>query len=139
MEEKFGIAIKCLLKNEYNKYLILKKTEEEAKNDASENLYDIPGGRMEYGEDIIDTLVREVFEETGIKLQLNQIEKILNAKSIIRKDGLNLVVITYIANIKNCSVKISSEHSEFYWIDKNFKDLPKWIIDIISLVETKAT
>ena len=139
MEEKFGIAIKCLLKNEYNKYLILKKTQEEAKNDGSENLYDIPGGRMEYGEDIIDTLVREVFEETGIKLQLNQIEKILNAKSIIRKDGLNLVVITYIANIKNCSVKISSEHSEFYWIDKNFKDLPKWIIDIISMVETKAT
>ncbi len=134
MEEKFGIAIKCLLKNEYNKYLILKKTEEEAKNDASENLYDIPGGRMEYGEDIIDTLVREVFEETGIKLKLNQIEKILNAKSIIRKDGLNLVVITYIANVKNCSVKISSEHSEFYWIDKNFKDLPKWIIDIISMV-----
>mgnify|MGYP005757745545 CR=1 FL=1 len=134
MEEKFGIAIKCLLKNEYNKYLILKKTQEEAKNDASENLYDIPGGRMEYGEDIIDTLVREVFEETGIKLKLNQIEKILNAKSIIRKDGLNLVVITYIANVKNCSVKISSEHSEFYWIDKNFKDLPKWIIDIISMV-----
>ena len=89
---------------------------------------------MEYGEDIIDTLVREVFEETGIKLKLNQIEKILNAKSIIRKDGLNLVVITYIANVKNCSVKISSEHSEFYWIDKNFKDLPKWIIDIISMV-----
>ena len=139
MEEKFGIAIKCLLKNEYNKYLILKKTQEEAKNDGSENLYDIPGGRMEYGEDIIDTLVREVFEETGIKLKLNQIEKILNAKSIIRKDGLNLVVITYIANVKNCSVKISSEHSEFYWIDKNFKDLPKWIIDIISMVETKAT
>lgn len=134
MEEKFGIAIKCLLKNEYNKYLILKKTQEEAKNDGSENLYDIPGGRMEYGEDIIDTLVREVFEETGIKLKLNQIEKILNAKSIIRKDGLNLVVITYIANVKNCSVKISSEHSEFYWIDKNFKDLPKWIIDIISMV-----
>lgn len=134
MKEKFGIAIKCLLKNEYNKYLILKKTQEEAKNDGSENLYDIPGGRMEYGEDIIDTLVREVFEETGIKLKLNQIEKILNAKSIIRKDGLNLVVITYIANVKNCSVKISSEHSEFYWIDKNFKDLPKWIIDIISMV-----
>ena len=139
MKEKFGIAIKCLLKNEYNKYLILKKTEEEAKNNASENLYEIPGGRMKYGEEIIDTLVREVFEETGIKLQLNQIEKILNAKSIIRKDGLNLVVITYIANIKNCSVKISSEHSEFYWIDKNFKDLPQCIIDIISMVETKAT
>ena len=68
MKEKFGIAIKCLLKNEYNKYLILKKTEEEAKNDGSENLYDIPGGRMEYGEDIIDTLVREVFEETGAEI-----------------------------------------------------------------------
>ena len=139
MKEKFGIVVKCLLKNEYNKYLILKKTEEEAKNDVSENLYDIPGGRIEYGEEITDALIREVFEETGIKLKLNQIEKIIDAKSIITKDKINLVVITYIANIKNCSVKISSEHSEFYWIDKNFKDLPKWIIDIISMVETKAT
>ena len=139
MKEKFGIVVKCLLKNEYNKYLILKKTEEEAKNDVSESLYDIPGGRIEYGEEITDALIREVFEETGIKLKSNQIEKIIDAKSIITKDKINLVVISYSANVKKCNVKLSSEHNKFYWTDKNFKNLPKWIIDIISMVETKAT
>ncbi len=134
MEKSFAIAVKCLLKNTGNKYLILKKTKYENKNDASSNLYDIPGGRVEYGENITDALIREVYEETGINITLNNIEKILNATSVIRKDGLHLVIITYLVNIKNTSIKISQEHSDFYFVDENFKDLPNWIIDTINLV-----
>ncbi len=133
MENKFAIAVKCLLKNEDDKYLILKKTQEENKKDANSNLYDIPGGRIEYGENVIDALIREIYEETGINVTLNNIEKILDATSIIRKDGLHLVIIIYLVNIKNTDIKISSEHSNFYWADKNFKDLPDWIKDKINL------
>ncbi len=73
MENKFAIAVKCLLKNEDDKYLILKKTQEENKKDANSNLYDIPGGRIEYGENVLDALIREIFEETGISITLNNI------------------------------------------------------------------
>lgn len=134
MENKFAIAVKCLLKNEDDKYLILKKTQEENKKDTSSNLYDIPGGRIEYGENVVDALIREIYEETGINITLNNIQKILDATSVVRKDGLHLVIITYLVNIKNTNIKISSEHSSFYWADKSFKNLPDWIKDKINLV-----
>lgn len=134
MENKFAIAVKCLLKNEDDKYLILKKTQEENKKDTSSNLYDIPGGRIEYGENVVDALIREIYEETGINITLNNIQKILDATSVVRKDGLHLVIITYLVNIKNTNIKISSEHISFYWADKSFKNLPDWIKDKINLV-----
>ena len=134
MENKFAIAVKCLLKNEDDKYLILKKTQEENKKDTSSNLYDIPGGRIEYGENVVDALIREIYEETGINITLNNIQKILDATSVVRKDGLHIVIITYLVNIKNTNIKISSEHSSFYWADKSFKNLPDWIKDKINLV-----
>lgn len=134
MENKFAIAVKCLLKNEDDKYLILKKTQEENKKDTSSNLYDIPGGRIEYGENVVDALIREIYEETGINITLNNIQKILDATSVVRKDGLHLVIITYLVNIKNTNIKISSEHSSFYWADKSFKNLPDWIKGKINLV-----
>ena len=131
MEQKFAIAVKCIIKNENNKYLILEKTKNEAKNDKSDNLYDIPGGRVEYGEDIPNAVIREVFEETGILLIKDNIKKIVNATSIVRNDGLHLTIITYFVKIENPIIKISSEHSNFYWADETFKDLPDWIINLI--------
>ena len=131
MEQKFAIAVKCIIKNENNKYLILEKTKNEAKNDKSDNLYDIPGGRVEYGEDIPNAVIREVFEETGILLTKDNIKKIVNATSIVRNDGLHLTIITYVVKIENPIIKISSEHSNFYWVDETFKDLPDWIINLI--------
>lgn len=129
----FAIAVKCLIKNENNKYLLLEKTKEEAKDDKSNSLYDIPGGRVKYGEDILDAILRETFEETGITLLKENIDKILNATSIIRKDGLHLVIITYVVNVKNPNIKLSKEHNNFYWIDENFNNLPSWILDTINL------
>lgn len=134
MENKFAIAVKCLLKSEDDKYLILKKTQEENKKDANSNLYDIPGGRIEYGENVLDALIREIFEETGISITLNNIEKILDATSVIRKYGLYLVIITYLVNVNHPNIKISSEHSSFYWAHKSLKNLPDWIKAKINLV-----
>lgn len=129
----FAIAVKCLIKNENNKYLLLEKTKKEAKDDKSNSLYDIPGGRVKYGEDILDAIIRETFEETGITLLKENIDKILNATSIIRKDGLHLVIITYVVNIENPNIRLSKEHNNFYWIDENFNNLPSWILDTINL------
>lgn len=129
---KFAIATKCLIINEDNKYLILEKTENEAKYDKCKNLYDLPGGRLLYKEDITDCVIREVFEETNIKITKDNIKNILDAKSIVREDGLHLVVITYIVKVKCTNIKISNEHSNFYWVDKSFENLPNWILETIN-------
>lgn len=73
-------------------------------------------------------------KKLAFNITLNNIQKILDTTSVVRKDGLHLVIITYLVNIKNTNIKISSEHSSFYWADKSFKNLPDWIKDKINLV-----
>jgi len=61
--ENFGIATKAIIFHK-GKYLILLKSKIEKINPDT---YDIPGGRLELGEGLTKSLVREVKEETGLK------------------------------------------------------------------------
>jgi 8-oxo-dGTP pyrophosphatase MutT (NUDIX family) len=63
-EDNFHLGIKALIRNSKGEYLLLKTN----KARIDKEYYDIPGGRIKRGEDIINTLKREVFEETGIKI-----------------------------------------------------------------------
>ena len=43
------------------------------KNAAGEGQYGLPGGHVEFGERLIDTAIRELEEETGLKVQPEQL------------------------------------------------------------------
>ena len=58
-------AVKILLKHN-NKYLVIKQ------NFKGTVYYDLPGGRIEYGEDPYETLHREIKEELGIEVSIKQ-------------------------------------------------------------------
>jgi len=53
----------CIL-NELGKLLIIKR----AAFDSSPNLWEIPGGRLELGESLVEGVSREVQEETGLTI-----------------------------------------------------------------------
>lgn len=131
----FQIATKAIIVNEDGKILIIKKTIEENTDDASQNLYDIPGGRLEYGEKLEQALQREIKEEVGLEVVIN---KLLSANSFIRPDQLQLTIITYLCFCKEKDCRLSNEHSDFFWI--KFNDLlnseiyPDWIKEIVRLV-----
>lgn len=55
-EQLFQIGIKALIQNDEHQILLLK----------SKDYWDIPGGRMDQGEDITAALLRELHEEIGI-------------------------------------------------------------------------
>jgi hydrolase, NUDIX family len=55
-EQLFQIGIKALIQNDEHQILLLK----------SQDCWDIPGGRMDQGENITATLLRELNEEIGI-------------------------------------------------------------------------
>lgn len=128
MLNEFAVAIKALIVNN-NKYLILTKTKEEAIYDKSPELFDLPGGRIEYGESLEDALKREIFEETGITKF--EIDRIVSASSFIRYDGLQLTIITYLVRIDEIVIMLSDEHCSYQWIEEGEMDLPEWIIDTI--------
>jgi len=61
-EQLFQIGIKALIQNDEHQILLLKSRE----------YWDIPGGRMDQGEDIAAALLRELHEEIGVNRIANK-------------------------------------------------------------------
>ncbi|TDW14667.1 8-oxo-dGTP diphosphatase [Breznakia blatticola] len=123
------IAVKALIQKQ-NDFLVLHKTVEESKFDASDSLYDLPGGRVEADEMMNDALIREVFEETGIQIQQEQIQKEVNKVDVQRKDGTSLHVITYLVHVNTEKITLSDEHEAYMWLNKSsdlYSLLPEYI------------
>ena len=87
---------------------VLEKSRIVLRNDDDEivftrfgRVYFLPGGKMEEGETPVDTIKREVMEETNINILLDDIEPFCVVKNYLRdyesKDGtlVNRLVITY--------------------------------------------
>ena len=95
--------------------------------------WDIPGGRIDTGEELADALRREIKEETG--LDLVEIESIFHAQDILWNPQLHVVRITYLVKAAG-EVTISEEHSEFRWFAKD--ELPPDPTDIFFVDALKA-
>ena len=81
--------------------------------------WDFPKGNMEKGESELDTVLREVGEETGIR----NIEVVPGFRHVIeyyyRRDGKNVhkQVFYYLARTEEEKITISSEHEGAGWFD----------------------
>ena len=80
-----------------------------------------PGGHVEKGEPFVESVIREVKEETGLDIKNPQI---CGVKSWIKKDGTRYIVLFYKTNRFSGELR-SSEEGEVFWIKpeelKNYK------------------
>lgn len=101
------IAQKAVIENN-GKLLVLHR----AKNySAFPDLWDFPGGKLEPDEELIESLKREVKEETNLSIDVE--DKI--SEDDAESNGRPVHFIIYTANILNGKVKLSQDHSEFKW------------------------
>lgn len=110
------VGVKAFIKNAQGKYLILKR----AKPYPGQKIckWDIPGGRINPGEEVNKALKREIKEETG--LILSTVNKILAVQDILRVNGRHTVRITYEATCREGNVMVNkNEHTSFRWADLN--------------------
>ena len=73
---RFAVAVKCVILNE-NDILLLRKTKKEMIGDASNNSWDLPGGRIQYKETVSQAVEREIREEVALSIEKMQISRAL--------------------------------------------------------------
>ncbi len=95
----FQVSVKGMFFNEENKLMMIQEENGE---------WELPGGRIRKGEDLIDCLKRECIEETGLECQVleNQPSIVYTA---IDQEGLGRVMIYYKIHLNSLDFKISDE------------------------------
>lgn len=111
-EKPFYLGIKAIIQNSEGQILLLKH---------SSGYWDFPGGRVNHGESIEDTLMREVEEETGI----TKLEEIKPDKMVLTKYQIpfqdvkaGLVLWYHTCTLPGeVEITLSNEHTEYRWVE----------------------
>lgn len=121
-----GAAI--IIRNENGQILLQERTDR--------NKWGLPGGCQDLGEDLRITAVREAYEETGIKLNPNEIELIDTLSGESRKNSYPNGDIVYnntslylaeVSMVDACNLKGDSETKKLRFFDP--EDVPENIMD----------
>jgi 8-oxo-dGTP diphosphatase len=125
---KFGVATKAIILNSKGQIFFLKKSDKE---DINPNTFDIPGGRIIFGEKPEETLIRETKEETGFSIVPLKVIDVWT----FTKDNFQIVGISYLCNFISGDLKLSEEHTDGFWLDYEaaiiYKDFPDWLIESV--------
>jgi 8-oxo-dGTP diphosphatase len=104
---------KLIIIDEKNKYLLLYRSNHPTfKTDP-----DLPGGTLERGEIPRDTMIREVEEEIGIKINSSSVREIYSGIDYSRHGTHYSLFLTTVKERPN--ILLSWEHSSYDWLEKD--------------------
>ncbi len=108
---QFYIAVKGIIKRNDGRILVLKRS---GHDDHKPNVWETVGGGMDHAESPQESLKREIIEETGLSVTVQQPFNVFTFK---KDTGEFKVGITFICEYLGGEVTLSEEHNEYKWID----------------------
>lgn len=90
-----------------------------------------PGGHVEPGESFVTSVIREVFEETGLTIE----DPVLCGTKQFQTDADARYVVLFFKASRFSGALKASDEGEVFWIDR--KDLPQYplSIDMLAMVQ----
>jgi 8-oxo-dGTP diphosphatase len=113
----FGLAVRAIISDDKDQILIIKRSIDSKTNPGK---WELPGGKVDEGESFDQALLREVFEETKLKVNL---EHVIG----VAEQNLHLIRAVHIimsTTILEGELILSDEHDGYAWI--NFESLPDY-------------
>lgn len=116
MDIPYGLTMRGLLKQN-NKFLILRR---HPNSKTNADCWELPGGKVDPGEDFDKALIREFIEETSLTIKIGDLLGAVQEDFPYKR---TIAVIMHVESISG-EIIISDEHTEWNWasIDE-IKDL----------------
>lgn len=91
---------------------------EKRKNDPGRGKWSIPGGLVELGESLEQTVIREVQEETGLVVDAPELIDVINQTTLdeIGKVKYHFVIVDYHVKLKGGTARAASDAAELEWV-----------------------
>jgi 8-oxo-dGTP diphosphatase len=124
----YGLAVRVLLTDQDGKILILKRSTDSKTNPGK---WELPGGKVNQDESFDHALIREVYEETNLKITL---EHVVGAS----EQNLHIIRAVHIimsGKIIEGELNLSSEHEGYAWVRMETLsdyELADWLQDYLN-------
>lgn len=109
MISKYALAVKAFIVNN-KKIFIIKRSDKDIQKPG---IWEIPGGRLNINEGLLEGLKRETKEETNLDID---IISPISVRRFKRDDKQDIEMTIYLCKALNKNIKLSKEHTEFEWI-----------------------
>ena len=111
MPKPFRLSVKVVVLDDEGRCLLLKRSMSSKGNPGR---WDFPGGKVDSGEDFEEALLREVTEETGLKISLERVLATAESES----PAARVVYLIMKGRVESGQVKLSHEHDDFAWVPR---------------------
>ncbi len=109
MKKPLGVAGKAIIRKN-SKILLLQRSHTSG---FDPGLWELPGGKIEYGEDLVDALRREIKEEVGLDINIGRPFKTWH----FLKEPFWVTGVTFLCDYLRGDINLSSEHDAHVWIE----------------------
>lgn len=109
-EKPFALSLKAVVLDDRGRCLLLKRSMQSKNNPGK---WDFPGGKLGRDESFDAGLLREIAEETGLRVKLERVIGTAQSESPQNR----IVYLIMEARLESGEVRLSDEHEEFIWVD----------------------
>lgn len=106
-----GVAAKAVVTNPAGEVLVIRRSE---RSSVDPGRWDLPGGKMDDRERLVDALVREVREETGLEVDPARARPF--HVSHVVKEPFWITCVTFVCPGASGTITLSPEHGEHRWV-----------------------